>query len=647
MENIFVEFLPPWIETGLQPAFYDKESGTVLQQTARMYARVNMLIRMFNKLSKNTKTEIESFENTVNETVNEYIEKFNQLHDYVEDYFDNLDVQEEINNKLDAMVEAGTLQEIITAYIQANVAWTFDTVADMKLADNLINGSYARTLGFYTANDGGGALYRITNTGTANEVNIIAVNNSLLANLVYDTVSNIKQFGCHCDDTTDDSTTLQTGINNMPSYVTKLIFNNEGDMLLSDEIKLNNLANLTFEFTGKIHRASANSTENTFTMIQSSDLSFVNPYIYSERTKSEPAPAGHSRISSLGSNINGFYMKNCNNIRVEKCTFENMSMDFINQPLTSENLAVSKNIYITNWKSTNASQPLFMQCAENIYIDNADLTPATDMGNGDHHLYLARLVKNVLITNSTFTSPDTNYGVSLLFANTGSDNSNTTCPKGLNVINCKFYLYQPLVTLWKISDATFEQCYIKPQYNSTDYTLFVTTDNPILKFNNNIIDGDWVGWLFYSAEGTQATLTNNVITNARDTLDKNFMSFGNTVGLDPAKLVMKYNTFDYKGRTVCYAAGSGSFDISYNTIHTKRTTGSGNAYTFSFRKANSQNVNITHNDIISGNDTGGSLIYTSGTANVINCFYNLISGYNAVANEVDLPLINNNYNVVQ
>lgn len=635
MENIFVEFLPPWIETGLQPAFYDKESGTVLQQTARMYARVNMLIRMFNKLSKNTKTTVEN-----------YINQFNELHDYVHDYFDNLDVQEEINNKLDAMAEDGTLQEIITSYIQSNVAWTFDTVADMKLADNLINGSYAQTLGFRTVNDGGGALYRITNTGTANEVNIIAVNNDLLANLVYDTVCNIKQFGCYCDDTHDDASTLQTAINNMPSYVTKVIFNNEGDLLLSSEITLTSLSNITFEFSGKIHRKSENSAENTFTLIQSSDLYFVNPYIYSERTKSESPSAGHTRISSLGSNIIGFYMKNCTNIHVDNCTFENMSMDFINQPLTSENLAVSKNIYINGWKSTNASQPLFMQCAENIYIDNADLTPAVDMGNGDHHLYLARLVKNVLITNSTFTSPDTNYGVSLLFANTGSDNSNTTCPKGLNVINCKFYLYQPLVTLWKISDATFEQCYIKPQYNSREYTLFVTTDNPILNFNNNIIDGDWVGWLFYSAEGTQATLTNNVIKNARDTLDKNFMSFGNATGLEPAKLVMKYNTFDYKGRTICYAAGSGNFDISYNTIYTKRTTGTGNAYTFSFRKANSQNVNITHNDIISSNDTGGSLIYISGTQNIINCFYNLISGYNAVANEIDLPLINNNYNVI-
>lgn len=110
MENIFVEFLPPWIETGLQPAFYDKESGTVLQQTARMYARVNMLIRMFNKLSKNTKT-----------TVEDYINQFNELHDYVHDYFDNLDVQEEINNKLDVMAGDGTLEEIINQEIFGDI----------------------------------------------------------------------------------------------------------------------------------------------------------------------------------------------------------------------------------------------------------------------------------------------------------------------------------------------------------------------------------------------------------------------------------------------------------------------------------------------------------------------------------------------
>lgn len=193
MENIFIEYLPPWVETGLQPAFYDKESGTVLQQTARMYAKVIELNKAFNDFSESTA-----------DIVNDYIARFTELYNYVHDYFDNLDVQEEINNKLDAMVDAGTLQEIITTYIQSNVAWTFDTVADMKLATNLVAGSYARTLGFHSLNDGGGVTYYITDTGTADEMTVIAVD-TLFANIVLPEVVTPEMFGAYGDGTHDDS----------------------------------------------------------------------------------------------------------------------------------------------------------------------------------------------------------------------------------------------------------------------------------------------------------------------------------------------------------------------------------------------------------------------------------------------------------
>ena len=118
MQNIFVEFLPPWIETGLQPAFYDKESGTVLQQVARMYAKVNWLIKVFNDFSKDTTNFVNDFVASTTETVNDYIARFVALKDFVDNYFDNLDVQEEIDNKLDEMVEDGTLQDIIEYYFK-------------------------------------------------------------------------------------------------------------------------------------------------------------------------------------------------------------------------------------------------------------------------------------------------------------------------------------------------------------------------------------------------------------------------------------------------------------------------------------------------------------------------------------------------
>lgn len=55
--------------------------------------------------------------NNNGEAVTELQNAYIQLHDYVEHYFDNLDVQTEINNKLDEMVEDGSLTEIIKSYI--------------------------------------------------------------------------------------------------------------------------------------------------------------------------------------------------------------------------------------------------------------------------------------------------------------------------------------------------------------------------------------------------------------------------------------------------------------------------------------------------------------------------------------------------
>ena len=206
MDKLFVNFLPPWVETNIQPAFYDKESGSVLQQTARMYAKVNCLVRMFNKLSKETK-----------ETVEDYIAKFVELKDFVDTYFENLDVQEEINNKLDAMTEAGTLQEIITQYIQSNVAWAFTSVANMKASTNLVAGSYAQTTGYYANNDGGGALYYITDSEPSTYYETVG---DLYAQLIVTgNRINAASYGIKGDGTFDDATAIQSAIDDACNYI--------------------------------------------------------------------------------------------------------------------------------------------------------------------------------------------------------------------------------------------------------------------------------------------------------------------------------------------------------------------------------------------------------------------------------------------
>ena len=71
----------------------------------------------------------------LNETItsqNNLIDAQQTLQKYVDEYFTNLDVQNEINNKLDQMAESGELESIIEQYLQFNTATIFNTVSDMK-----------------------------------------------------------------------------------------------------------------------------------------------------------------------------------------------------------------------------------------------------------------------------------------------------------------------------------------------------------------------------------------------------------------------------------------------------------------------------------------------------------------------------------
>lgn len=83
----------------------------------------------------------------------------------------------------------------------------FDTVADMKAATNLVAGDYARTGGFYTVNDGGGALYHIVDDNTLVEDggSVHDLVNGLKAVALFDGEVTPEMFGAYGDGEHDDT----------------------------------------------------------------------------------------------------------------------------------------------------------------------------------------------------------------------------------------------------------------------------------------------------------------------------------------------------------------------------------------------------------------------------------------------------------
>ena len=159
--------------------------------------------------------------NTEGEAITELQTAFTTLKSYVDNYFDNLDVQSEINNKLDEMAESGELTEIIAQYLQLAGVLAYNTVADLVAAENIIDGSITMTLGRNSYSDGLGAFYKIrqiTVSDIIDGINIISldVSDTLIAERINDSYENIKTnplfYGADLSGTIDSSTAFNNCI---------------------------------------------------------------------------------------------------------------------------------------------------------------------------------------------------------------------------------------------------------------------------------------------------------------------------------------------------------------------------------------------------------------------------------------------------
>lgn len=118
-------------------------------------------------------------------------QKFVELVNFVETYFDDLDIQTEINNKLDEMAEDGTLAELIAQYLQLQGLLCYNNLNELKNANNIAEGSFVKTYGRLSYNDGQGFYYKIRdliNTDIIDNDEIVSLTNfpNLIAEKIHE-----------------------------------------------------------------------------------------------------------------------------------------------------------------------------------------------------------------------------------------------------------------------------------------------------------------------------------------------------------------------------------------------------------------------------------------------------------------------------
>jgi hypothetical protein len=350
--------------------------------------------QLFCKLGKEMNKIINSV-NTSGSQVETLTNAFNNLQDYVNNYFNNLDVQNEINNKLDEMAQDGTLQNIIEEYLNLGVIFHYDNINNMKSATNLKNGNYAQTGGFYQINDNGSAKYYIRNKNTDEVENGITTfeitNTNLIAELIKTDTINVAQLGAKPEENFNNSSIINFACENFK----KIIFNS-GTYLFNNMINLKSNNHIIGNYNDTILYMPNSADSYLFRADNIENL------IIEELTIKNTS----SNTSTAVPNYRLGYFTNCKNITFNHCYLT----DLYSQGLVFKS---SKNLTFTNvhfYRAGNSMIALLTE-VENVLIDNCIFDTATAnssnpylfmTGSDDYTTQVEFMCRNVTIQNSKF-----------------------------------------------------------------------------------------------------------------------------------------------------------------------------------------------------------------------------------------------------
>ena len=448
---------------------------------------------------------------TQEEVVNNNADLLAELELYVQNYFKNLNVQTEINNKLDEMAENGQLTNIIAQYLQVSSILAFNTIEDMKKSTNLSENSFVETYGFYELGDGGSAKYKIrkiSNVDVIDNVKLFALDNdtTLVAELIIDKEMNSKQFGLIGDGTTDETSKLKEFLEN--EKIEKYILLN-GTYILDDDIKITSNSIINFNNNAIIKRKPTTlSIYFMLNIVNKNNVTINNAHLIGDKDEhlSDTGEWGYGINIAYSQNVNinnaiieetwgdGIYIGNSyqenktqetKNINVNKCKILNCSRNGISL-CSGENIILTDN-YIYGVNRTNPKNGIDIEPegkdADTKYLKNIKIINTTTENNG---IGIGCITDTAIINNLIIDNHNSiNEGEGFVIFNIQS--ASNIIYQNANIVKC--YDAGIIVTKKKDSVLTIKNIVID-SFRKTNLTH--NWDGGIIILTNSADDGNLI-----------------------------------------------------------------------------------------------------------------------------------------------------------
>lgn len=163
----------------------------------------------------------------------------------------------------------------------------------------------------------------------------------------------------------------------------------------------------------------------------------------------------HTRITEYSSNRVAIRCEHACNIY--NINFDSFEIDVLscteNDSADDERVEF---INISNVRSVNVSNPILAFRTKNISVDNVILTPAMDLGSGDHAIYVSYYCDNLTVKDSILIAPDSNLGVLINLQEASYDTAEAVL-KQFHMRNC-LTKSKALVSASYDTDITISNC---------------------------------------------------------------------------------------------------------------------------------------------------------------------------------------------